>query len=60
MLLAWLAEGRQDKVAAWWRQELRKKVVPAEILLPALPSDIVAQAKGLAGDAPAAPASGST
>ena len=53
-LVAHLDNNRGDLVAAWWRKQLKDKVPAADVVIPALPPDLFAQARGLP-DAPAPP-----
>ena len=55
MLLAHLAEGRPAQVGRWWTRQIAAKVPPADVLLPALPSELLTSATHLVG-APPAPA----
>ena len=55
MLLAHHADGRDVEVARWWAKELTKKVLPADVLLPALPPDLLTAATHLVGAPPAPP-----
>ena len=54
-LLAHLAAGRNVEVVRWWTKETNAKVPPADVLLPALPSELLTSATHLVG-APPAPA----
>ena len=54
-LLAHLAAGRNVEVVRWWTKEINAKVPPADVLLPALPSELLTSATHLVG-APPAPA----
>ena len=54
-MLAHLAENRGDKVARWWLAELEKKIVEADVVVPALPPDLIKTATHLHGDAPTGP-----
>ena len=56
-LLAHLAAGRNVKVERWWTRQMNAKVPPADVLLPALPSELLTSASCLVG-APPAPATG--
>jgi hypothetical protein len=53
MLLSWIQEGKQDGVRRWWLRECELKVPRADVVLPALPCDLLASAKYLTG--PSAP-----
>ena len=53
-LLAWLGAGQPELVVKWWERELKKKVIPAEVIVPPLPPCLLAQASHLTGGAPAA------
>ena len=55
-LLAHIAEGKNVEVARWWANEIALKVPPAEVLLPALPSELLTSATHLIGAPPAPPA----
>ena len=55
MLLAHLAAGRNVEVERWWTKQMNAKVPPADVLLPALPSELLTSATYLVG-APPAPA----
>ena len=55
MLLAHLAAGRNVEVERWWTKQMNAKVPPADVLLPALPSELLTSATCLVG-APPAPA----
>ena len=52
-LLAHLAAGRNRAVELWWAQEIATKVPPADLLLPALPPELLTEATHLVGAAPA-------
>ena len=54
-LLAHLAAGRNVEVERWWAKEIAKKVPPADVLLPALPPELLTEATHLVGAPPAPP-----
>ena len=52
-LLAYLASGQNVEVVRWWTKEIGAKVPPADVLLPALPSELLTSATHLVGVPPA-------
>ena len=53
MLLEHLAAGRYEAVDRWWTKELKKQIEPADLLLPALPAELLTSATHLVGAPPA-------
>ena len=47
MLLEHLAAGRYEAVERWWTKELKNKIEPADLLLPALPAELLTSATHL-------------
>jgi len=54
-LLAHLAADRPKEVGRWWLKEMAVKVPPADLIVPALPADLLTSATYLIGPAPAPP-----
>ena len=54
-LLALLAADRNIEVGRWWAKEISAKVPPADLIVPALPPELLTRATCLIGAAPAPP-----
>jgi hypothetical protein len=51
MLLGFIEQGKPECVGRWWLRECSLKVPRADVVLPALPGDLLASAKYLSGTA---------